>query len=149
MALPPQKFREIVFQLLYSQDFTPLEPENSIPFMMNELKVTRRSMLEAHARVNQILEKFSELDEKIAASATDYSFDRISRVERTILRQGVFELLFDPALPPKVAIAEGIRLCRKFGTPESSQFVNAVLDDIYKKMGEAHESTVSEEPVTV
>lgn len=149
MALPPQKFREIVFQLLYSQDFAPLEPENSIPFMMNELKVTRRSMLEAHARVNKILEKIDKLDEKIAASATDYSFDRISRVERTILRQGVFELLFDPSLPPKVAIAEAIRLCRKFGTPESAQFVNAVLDDIYKRTGASHESAISEEPVTV
>ena len=133
MALPPQKFREIVFQLLYSSDFAPLDPEHSIPFMMGELKVTRRSMVEAHARVCAIAEKLGEIDEKIAASSTSYSFDRISRVERTILRQGIFELLFDPDLPPRVAIAEAIRLCRKFGTPESAQFVNAILDDVLKQ----------------
>ncbi len=133
MALPPQKFREIVFQLLYSQDFTPIDPAESIPFMMHELKVTKRSMLDAHDRINKILEKYPEIDRNIEASSISYSFDRISRVEKTILRIGVFELLFDDAIPGKVAIAEAIRLSRKFGTPESAHFVNAILDDIYKK----------------
>jgi len=148
MSLPPQKFREIVFQLLYSQDFAALDPAESIPFMMHELKVTRRSMVEAHDRVSKILEKIETLDQEITKASTSYSFDRISRVEKTILRQGVFELLYDPALPPKVAIAEAIRLCRKFGTPESSEFVNAILDSIYKKTG-AYVAAISEEPVTV
>ena len=133
MALPPQKFREIVFQLLYSQDFSPLEIDESIPFMMHELKVTKRSMTEAHARAGQVLDQLSTIDARIEKASTEYAFERISRVERTILRLGVFELLHDPSLPPKVAIAEGIRLCRKFGTPESSHFVNAILDEIYQK----------------
>ena len=133
MALPPQKFREIVFQLLYSQDFSPLEPDQSIPFMMNELKVTRRSVADAHERVQQVLAHLPAMDEKIRKASTEYTFERISRVEKTILRLGVFELFHDPSIPPKVAIAEAIRLCRKFGTPESAQFVNAILDAIFKK----------------
>jgi N utilization substance protein B len=133
MALPPQKFREIVFQLLYSQDFTPIDPAESIPFMMHELNVTKRTMLEVHARIDKILEKYPEIDRKIEASSISYSFERISKVEKTILRVGVFELLYDDAIPEKVAIAEAIRLSRKFGTPESAQFVNAILDAIYKE----------------
>ncbi|MDE3045219.1 MAG: transcription antitermination factor NusB [Verrucomicrobiota bacterium] len=133
MALPPQKFREIVFQLLYSHDFSPLEQDDSVPFMMQELKVTKRSMLQAHERVAQVLEKLPLIDVKIEQTSTEYSFDRISRVEKTILRLAVFELLYDPSIPPKVAIAEAIRLCRKFGTPESAHFVNAILDPIFKK----------------
>lgn len=133
MALPPQKFREIVFQLLYSQDFSPLEIDESVPFMMHELKVTKRSMMEAHERAGQVLDKLPVIDARIQQASNEYAFDRISRVERTILRLGVYELLHDPMLPAKVAIAEAIRLCRKFGTPESSHFVNAILDDIYKK----------------
>ncbi len=148
MSLPPQKFREIVFQLLYSQDFAALDPEESIPFMMHELKVTRRSMLEAHSRVAHILEKLPVLDEQIRVASVAYSFERISKVELTILRQGVFELFFDPSLPPKVAIAEAIRLCRKFGTPESAHFVNAILDDLYKKMG-AMDAATTKEPLTL
>jgi N utilization substance protein B len=133
MALPPQKFREIVFQILYSYDFDAGEEDEMIPFMMHELKVTKRIMIDAHTRMNQILLKQEEIDAKIRIASTEYSFERISRVERTILRLGLFEILFDLKLPSKVAIAEAIRLCRKFGTPESSQFVNAILDGIYKK----------------
>ncbi len=141
MPLPPQKFREAVFQILYSADFGS-ESEEMIPFMMEELKTTRRAMVEAKIRAQQALAKQLEIDEVITSASTEYSFDRISRVEKTILRLGFFELLFDEALPPKIVIAEAIRLCRKFGTPESAQFVNAILDGVYKK----NATPVSEQP---
>ncbi|HSX11185.1 MAG TPA: transcription antitermination factor NusB [Chlamydiales bacterium] len=133
MPLPPQKFREAVFQILYSHDFEAGEEAEMVPFMMQELKTTRRAMVDAHARVNQVLAVLPEIDALIATGSTEYTFERISRVERTILRLGIFEMKCDEAIPPKVAIAEAIRLCRKFGTPESSQFVNAILDGVYKK----------------
>jgi N utilization substance protein B len=122
-----------VFQILYSYDFDSGSDE-MIPFMMAELKTTRRAMADAHARVNQILAKLPEIDPLIVSASTEYTFERISRVERTILRLGLFEIFFDLAISPKVAIAEGIRLCRKFGTPESSQFVNAILDGVYTQV---------------
>ncbi len=131
MALPPQKFREIVFQMLFSRNFGTGDEQEIIPFLMNELKVTRRSMLEAEVKVNHILSKQDEIDEKIRPISTEYTFDRISRVEKSVLRLGIYELLYDESIPPKVAIAEAIRLCRKFGTPESAHFVNAILDAVY------------------
>lgn len=137
MALPPQKFREIVFQILYSRDFEAGEENEMIPFMMHELKVTKRIMVDAHRKMEAIMAKQEEIDAMISLASTEYSFERISRVEKIILRLGLFELLFDTDLPPKVAIAEAIRLCRKFGTPESAHFVNAILDGIYKKNGAA------------
>lgn len=132
MPLPLQKYREAVFQILYAQDFEFSHEEDLIPFMMNELKTTRRAMADAHLRVAQVLARLTEIDPLIASASTEYSFERISRVELTILRLGLFEILFDDKIPSKVAIAEAIRLCRKFGTPESSQFVNAILDRILK-----------------
>lgn len=141
MALPPQKFREIVFQLLYSQDFADADLSDTSPFIMEALKVTRRAVAEAHEKVLHILSYLPQIDEEIRQASTEYSFDRISRVERTVLRLGVFELLFETGLPHKVAIAEAIRLCRKFGTPESSHFVNAILDEIYKRISLGTQST--------
>lgn len=135
MALPPQKFREIVLQVLFSRDFIPGFEEEMIPFMMNELKVTKRIMLDVHARVDSVLANLDSIDAEIRTASTEYSFERISRVERTILRLGLFELHFDTALPAKVVIAEAIRLCRKFGTPESASYINAILDGVYKKNG--------------
>ena len=131
MALPPQKFREIVFQILFSRDFGAESQGEIIPFLMEELKVTKRTMVEAEERANQVLRLGSEIDEKLAPLSTEYAFDRISRVEKSILRLGVFEILHDASIPPKVAIAEAIRLCRKFATPESAHFVNAILDAVY------------------
>ena len=135
MPLPPQKFREAVFQILYSSDFNAGEGEEMVPFMMQELKTTRKAMMDARDRAELVGAKLPEIDARIGTASTEYSFERISRVEKTILRLGFFELLFDPSLPPKVVIAEAIRLCRKFGTPESAQFVNAILDGVYKKNG--------------
>ncbi len=131
MALPPQKFREIVFQILFSREFASDEPLEIIAWLMRELKVTKRIMVEANERADLILARKGEIDEKIASFSTEYSFERISSVEKTILRLAVFEILFDSKIPPKVALAEAIRITRKFGSPEGAQFVNGLLDSLY------------------
>jgi N utilization substance protein B len=130
MAIPQQKFRELVFQLLYSYDIGSSKEDLMIPFMMEELSVSKKTVLQAQERVGKIQENLKEIDTLIANASKSYAFDRIQTVEKNILRLGVFELLHDPSIPPKVALAEAIRLTRKFGTPESGTFVNAILDSI-------------------
>lgn len=132
MALPQQKFREIVFQLLYSYDIGEANDEDMLFLLMAELAVTKQSVRTAQTRARTILARKDELDDFIAKASISYAFERIPSVERNILRIGVFEMLFDDQIPPKVALAEALRLTRKFATPESATFVNAVLDNIYK-----------------
>lgn len=144
MPLPPQKFREAVLQILFMSEFGPLTEETT-PFMMAELKTTRREMAAAKERVKQILEYLVEIDHLIRKTSTAYDFDRISRLELSALRLGLFEILFDTAIPPQVAIAEGIRLTRKFGTNESAQFINAILDGVYQ----SHAASIAEKPQPV
>lgn len=135
MALAQQKFREMVFQLLYSADVGQPDEESMIELMMEELAVSKRNVKLAHERVEQILQKLPELDPQISAASVSYEFERIQSVTRNILRLGLFELLFDPTIPPQVAIAEAMRLARKFGSPESAAFVNAILDQLFKAKG--------------
>ncbi len=130
MALSPQKFREIVFQLLYSHDFLLGEEEDMIDFMMEQLSVTKKSMKEAQEKHQKISSHILEIDEYIRRFSTSYNLERIGRVEKNILRLGVYELCYQEIVPAKVAIAEAIRLTRKFSTPESGSFINAVLDSI-------------------
>lgn len=132
MPLPAQKFREMVFQMLYSYDFAHGEEGDMIDLMMHELKVTKKSATLAHQRMMSLLQKIEEIDQRIRQISNEYQFDRISRVEKNILRLGIYELSHDDSIPPKVAITEAIRLCRKFGTPESAHFVNAILDKVFK-----------------
>jgi N utilization substance protein B len=133
MPLPRQKFREIVFQFLYAQDFASSDEEEMVPFLMGQLAVSKKVVRMAQERGRLIMEKKKEIDKWISEASTSYPFDRIPRVERNVLRLGVFEILFSLETPPKVVIAEAIRLSRKFATPEGATFVNAILDHIYQK----------------
>lgn len=140
MAVPQQKIREIVFQLLYGYDWPVDEKDALHTLVSKEAKVSKKVVLEAQERVQLIRSHQQELDTIIASSSKAYDFDRIPSAERNILRLGVFELLFDNEIPPKVAIAEAIRLGRKFSTPESATFINAILDALYKeKMAKAED----------
>ncbi len=145
MALSQQKFREIVFLSLYSYDSGKGTEEDVIPLLMNELAVTRRSVKEAQHKVLEIQSQLPEIDPLIAKISTSYDFNRIQTVELNILRLGVFELLYDAKIPPKVAISEAMRLTRKFATPAAAAFVNAVLDRIYQmKQGKSVDNTAIE-----
>lgn len=132
MALAHQKFREIVFLLLYSYDLGKGADEEVIPLVMTELAVTRRSVKEAQHRMCEVLKLRSEIDSLIEKISKSYDFDRIQSVEKNVLRLGLYEMMHDDEIPPKVAIAEAMRLTRKFATPEASSFVNAVMDKAYR-----------------
>jgi transcription antitermination protein NusB len=106
--------------------------ENMVELLSAELAVTRKSVKEAQARVRKILENLADIDALIAKTSHSYAFERIQSVERNILRMSVFELLFDPSIPEKVAIVEAMRLTTKFSTREAASFVNAILDALYK-----------------
>lgn len=133
MTLPARKFREVVLQLLYSFDLGVDDPEALIPLVSSELQVARGEVRRAAERVALLTSLQEELDNEIRSVSKGYALDRIHRVERNILRLGIYEILHDDEVPPKVAIAEALRLTRKFSTPEAGAFVNALLDAIYRK----------------
>ena len=104
---------------------------------MQHHKVTKKCMYAAEAHSKEIQDKLSEIDQMISETAKEYEFDRIPRVERNLLRLGVYEIYFSKTVPPKVAITEAIRLAKKFSSAESGSFINAILDALYKKKSEA------------
>ena len=132
MAISQQKFREIVFQLLFSQDFVVTEEDEIVDFMMQQLAVTKKTMRQAQEKWRSIVSHISEIDETIRKFSSAYDLDRIAKVEKSVLRLGIYELCYETGIPPVVVIAEAIRLTRKFATAESSSFVNAVLDALYQ-----------------
>ncbi len=96
--------------------------------------------------IDEILKKRVTIDKIIEASAPDWPIDKISIVDRNILRIGLTELLFGDRsqVPPKVAINEAIELAKTFGGENSGKFVNGVLGAVYKEIGEpdkAHQKT--------
>jgi transcription antitermination protein NusB len=128
MSLPRQKFREMVLQLLYSHNKSDATEKEITSFFMEKLRVTKNSVKEAIAYKSCVYDKIDEIDEKIKMTSFSYKIERISLVELNILRLGFYEILYNEKIPKKIAIAEAIRLCKKFATTNSVSFVNAILD---------------------
>ncbi len=89
--------------------------------------------------VEGVLKTQTSLDETIQPVAPDWPIEQIARIDRAILRIGVFELIHRAeAVPPKVAINEAVELAKAFGSDNSSKFVNGVLGTVYRTLsGEA------------
>ena len=87
--------------------------------------------------VKGVLSCQSDLDEKIQPMAPDWPIDQIARIDRTILRMGLYELLhLRELVPPKVAINEAVELAKAFGSDNSSKFVNGVLGTAFRTLVE-------------
>ncbi len=133
MGLPKQKFRESVLQILFAYNYIKTEEKDLTLFMMNQLKTTKKNICMTQSYVNDVIKNLGTIDQEIKESSKSYDFDRISKLELNILRLGIYEIKYNKEVPNKVAIAEAIRLCKKFATPQSATFVNAILDIIHKK----------------
>ena len=81
--------------------------------------------------------KIKEIDERISAASENWSFSRMARVDRNILRIAVFEICFSAEVPDKVSINEAIEVARRFGARETPAFVNGILDRIAGAIREA------------
>ncbi len=85
------------------------------------------------AIVDGVISEQESLDGTIRPVAPDWPIEQIARIDRAILRMGVFELLHKADIvPPKVAINEAVELAKAFGSDNSSKFVNGVLGTVYR-----------------
>ena len=84
--------------------------------------------------VKGIKENQTQIDELITNSLQNWTFDRIPRVDRNILRIAVYELLYQKDVPTNVVISEAVSLAESLSTAESSAFVNGTLGTISKKI---------------
>lgn len=133
--------RSIVLQSLFEWDFSKKDSTEIMEIFLRNAKEFAPGIGEIAFMENLIkgvIEKQRDLDLIIEKAAPDWPIDKISIIDRNILRIGLFELLFADRsqVPPKVAINEAIELSKSFGGETSSKFVNGVLGAVYKELGE-------------
>lgn len=94
------------------------------------------------ALVDGVINQQADLDAKIQPIAPEWPISQIARIDRNILRIGLYELLFTPdSVPPKVAINEAVELAKAFGSDNSSKFINGVLGTAYRTLVENSDAT--------
>lgn len=142
--------RSIVLQTLFEWDFNNKNSEEAMEIFFRDVEefapgVGDTSFMEN--LIKGVLQKQKDLDLIIEKAAPDWPIDKISVIDRNILRIGLYELLFADRsqVPPKVAINEAIELAKTFGGETSSKFVNGVLGAVYKELGEPGKEETSKD----
>jgi len=139
--------RSIVLQTLFEWDFDAekMTPKEMLDRNIEEFGPGLDDSLFMNDLLVGVVKKKSIIDEVIEKAAPDWPIDKISVVDRNILRIGLYELLFGDRkeVPPKVAINEAIELAKSFGGENSSKFINGVLGGVYKEIGEPGKADIS------
>jgi len=140
--------RSIVLQTLFEWDFavsTEATPEEMLERNIEEFGPGLDDSPFMVDIFLGVVKKKSIIDEIIEKAAPDWPIEKISIIDRNILRIGLYELLFGDRtqVPPKVAINEAIELAKSFGGENSSRFINGVLGGVYKEIGEPGKDEVS------
>ena len=128
-----RRARAAVLQVLYELDFTD---HKAIPALENRFEdrplpdavETFARSLAAGVQTNRIY-----LDSIVTNLAPEWPIDQIAAVDRNVLRMAIYELLFAPDIPPKVAINEAVELAKMFGSESSPRFVNGVLGSLVSR----------------
>lgn len=122
--------REHVFVLLFESLFTEserMEKQADNYFEYLDRPVDEESTAVIGERFRKIEEKLPEIDALINEKTTGWKTGRMGKVELSILRLAVFELLWDDEIPEGVAINEAVELAKKYGQDQAGSFVNGVL----------------------
>lgn len=128
-----RELREQIFKFIFRVEFNDAEEmQEQEQFFFDNFALEEQDIKEADAayiseKSRKIIEKLDEIDEMINKQAKGWTTQRMGKVDLTILRLAVYEIVFDEDVPTGVAINEAVELAKKFGQEESSGFVNGVL----------------------
>lgn len=133
-----QKLRELIVQSLYAWHILPLiEEDLLISLLMSEAVVSKKNATLALAFTKQVLQEQTQLDSIICGILRKVPFERISVVEKQILRLTVFEYLHNQPIDTAILLTEANRLTKKFGYAKFCPLVHTILNDIFHSFEEA------------
>jgi N utilization substance protein B len=133
-----RKAREAALRALYEIEIAHSLREEALKSACNELELTDDQRSFARRLVAGFAEHQAEIDNRLAKLIREFDFDRVAAVDRNVLRIAAYELLFEPAIPPRVSINEAVEIAKLYSTAESGRFVNGVLAKLLQDSPKAH-----------
>jgi transcription antitermination protein NusB len=136
--------RSISLQSLYEWDFNNAGKEKIEDIIEKNIEDNKEKIKDKefiYALAQGVVNNIEELNRIITAAAPEWPLDKITTIDRNVLRIGLYELIYGnkEEVPPKVAINEAIELAKSFGGSSSGRFVNGVLGTVYKEISEETE----------
>jgi len=125
-----RKARAIALQVLYEFDSAGHDVEVALAHLLADAGLSEDNAAFARGLVKGVIQNREQIDQHIKKFAPAWPVEQIPIVDRNILRLAIFEILLDNSVPVKVAINEAVELAKKFGSDNSSRFVNGVLGSV-------------------
>ena len=132
MSLDRHQARILAMQMLSQLEAQGDDALGQLDEFLAEAKVKPATAGYVREIVSDCWARREEVDKRIAGQLEHWGMERLSLVERNVLRVGLFEL-GGGDVPPKVVINEAIEIAREYGGPESARFVNGILDGLWKQ----------------
>jgi len=142
---PKQKrqARIITLQVIYAHELNGSDLDDTCAFMLDEGKPPMVNVIKYGKQLsNLIFQHAIEVDELIKNRSKNWDFDRITLIDKLILRMALVEMIYVDEVPPKVSIAEGVEIAKQFSTEDSSSFINGILDAVYNEIVKKKENAV-------
>lgn len=131
-----RRARELAIQVLFHLEFSPDDPDKTFELIYENFSSQRSIRPFSRELVLGVCENREALDELLVRASKNWRLERMSRLDRSILRLASFEILFREDIPPKVSIDEAVEAGKKFGSEDSGSFINGILDNIYNALVE-------------
>lgn len=124
--------RELALQILFQTEFAPKISFSDLLEVLGE-GATGEVIAYAEGLIQGVIQHKSEIDQKIQAASRQWKIDRMSPIDRNVMRIAVFEMVYaNEILRPSIAIDEAIETVKIYGSSDSAAFVNGILDQIAK-----------------
>jgi N utilization substance protein B len=131
--------REAALQILFAIDASGNDVDQAIYDFWRETPNDPEGKAYANELVQGAVSVMGDLDARISKASAHWRVERMTRVDRNVLRLGVYELLHRMDVPRAVALDEAVELAKRYGTEESGAFVNGVLDQVADESGRVDE----------
>ena len=128
--------RELVLQGLYASEMTEGSPDKILEDLMSRHTVDTESREFTERLFNTSLNQKEWIRTQIEERLENWDITRVAIIDLLVLQMMITEMVFFEDIPPKVSIAEGVEIARKYSTDESSSFVNGILDSVYHSLEE-------------
>jgi N utilization substance protein B len=129
--------RELVMKALYAHDVGKNDRRQAIEFILKpRFEGQIKNYKFAESLFNKTVRHQEELDDVIEQHIKNWRMERLTSVDKLILRAAICEFLYFPEIPTKVTINEAIEIAKKYSTPDSGKFVNGILDAALGRLNE-------------
>ena len=128
-----RKSREIALQALYHSEFSSIPALEALETVKTNFEANRKAFAYARELIQGVLEHWDGVNELLESQAANWRMDRMSLIDRNIMRIAIYEICHREDVPASVAINEAIEVTKRFSTDEAGPFINGILDAIGKK----------------